>query len=169
VKRTPLDIIDNTVNWIGKIISFAIFAIAGVVLVAVVARTIDHPVNWTFEVAYYLFGSCFLLAGSYALLKNQHVNIDILLHRLSPRKAAIINLCTWPFFFLFAGALLWGGVQMAMRSISIQEKFGTIWAPPLYPLKIMVPLGAFLILLQGIAHFIRDLRQAISGTSEIEK
>ena len=147
MKRT-LGIIDNTVNWIGKIISFAIFAIAGVVLVAVVARTIDHPFNWTFEIAYYLFGSCFLLAGSYALLQKQHVNIDILLRHLSPRKAAILNLCTWPVFFLFTGAILWGGIQMATRSVGIQEKFGTIWAPPLYPLKIMVPLGAFLIIIQ---------------------
>jgi len=38
----------------------------------------------------------------------------------------------------------------------------TPWYPPLYPLKLTIPLAAFLILLQGLAKFVRDLIMAIT-------
>ena len=39
----------------------------------------------------------------------------------------------------------------------------TDWAPPFYPVKFMMPLGALMLLLQGIVWFIRDLHIAVTG------
>ena len=39
----------------------------------------------------------------------------------------------------------------------------TDWAPPFYPVKFMMPLGALMLLLQGIVWWIRDLHVAITG------
>lgn len=163
-----LAVIDNISSWVGKIVSFIIYGITVVILVTIAARAFDHPVNWTFEISYYLFGSYFLLAGSYALLHLQHVKVDVLYRRLPPRVGAVVNVFTWLFFFMFVGTMLWGGVSVALRSIDIQEKFSTLWAPPMYPLKIMIPLGALLIILQGVAHFIRDLTVAIGKSYKRE-
>jgi TRAP-type mannitol/chloroaromatic compound transport system permease small subunit len=45
----------------------------------------------------------------------------------------------------------------------ILETSETVWDVPIYPLKLALPVGAFLLLLQGLAKFIRDLVIAIKG------
>ncbi|GAH80376.1 unnamed protein product [marine sediment metagenome] len=47
------------------------------------------------------------------------------------------------------------------------ERSTSVWHPPLYPLKLTMPIAAFLILLQGLAKFIRDLNAAIMGGKTI--
>jgi TRAP-type mannitol/chloroaromatic compound transport system permease small subunit len=39
----------------------------------------------------------------------------------------------------------------------------TDWAPPYYPVKFMMPLGALMLLLQGIVWWIRDIHVAVTG------
>jgi TRAP-type mannitol/chloroaromatic compound transport system permease small subunit len=39
----------------------------------------------------------------------------------------------------------------------------TDWQPPYYPVKFMMPLGGFLLLLQGIVWLIRDIHMAATG------
>ena len=39
----------------------------------------------------------------------------------------------------------------------------TDWAPPYYPVKFMMPLGGFLLFLQGIVWLIRDIHMAATG------
>jgi len=45
----------------------------------------------------------------------------------------------------------------------------TFWAPPVYPIKTLIPISALLFLLQGIAKFIRDFKIVISGQREEER
>jgi TRAP-type mannitol/chloroaromatic compound transport system permease small subunit len=52
---------------------------------------------------------------------------------------------------------------MAWDSFKVLETEPTAFAPPVYPIKMMIPLGALLILLQGLAKFIRDFNLVISG------
>jgi len=42
----------------------------------------------------------------------------------------------------------------------MREHTQTPWGPPYYPLKIVIPLSAFLLLLAGVAKFIRDFFRA---------
>jgi len=72
-------------------------------------------------------------------------------------------LFTWLLFFYFCGLLLWKGGEMAWDSFKVLETEPTAFAPPVYPIKMMIPLGALIILLQGLAKFIRDFNLAISG------
>ena len=39
----------------------------------------------------------------------------------------------------------------------------TDWAPPIYPVKLMMPLGALMVLMQGVVWLIRDLHMALTG------
>jgi TRAP-type mannitol/chloroaromatic compound transport system permease small subunit len=55
-----------------------------------------------------------------------------------------------------AGAEVFGIVIPGERSL-------TDWGPAYYPVKFMMPLGAFMLLLQGIVWFIRDIHIAITG------
>jgi TRAP-type mannitol/chloroaromatic compound transport system permease small subunit len=84
--------------------------------------------------------------------------MDIVYNRLSPRWRALLNVIS--FFLLFVpllGVLVWKGSASAWKSVVTLEHDSTQWGPPLYPIRIMLPLGALLFLLQASANTVRDL------------
>ena len=87
--------------------------------------------------------------------------------RLSLRRRAVLDLITSLFFFLAIGVMLWKESLVAWTSVQKQEALLSVFSPPIYPLKVFIALGVLLLLLQGLAKFIRDLNTAIysRGTS----
>lgn len=159
-----LRVIDSISEWTGKIVSFAVLPLIAITVYHVIMRYAFHaPTPWAYEVGSFLFGSAWVLAGGYALVRGAHVKMELVYVRLSLRWRAILDLITAPLFFVFAGFLMWKGWELAMYSLSHLEHSTTTWAPPIYGVKMMIPLGAFLILLQGVAKFIRDLITATKG------
>jgi TRAP-type mannitol/chloroaromatic compound transport system permease small subunit len=57
----------------------------------------------------------------------------------------------------------WAAANYAWRSILVGETAGSAWDPPVYPIKMALAIGVALLLLQGMAKFIRDLHLAIKG------
>jgi TRAP-type mannitol/chloroaromatic compound transport system permease small subunit len=55
---------------------------------------------------------------------------------------------------------------MAWDSFKFRETDATVFAPPIYPLKMMIPLGALLLLLQGLVKYIADIKLAITGKED---
>jgi len=156
--------IDSISEWTGKIVSFLIIVIIGVTIWEVILRYVfNAPTIWAFDAAYLIFGAYGVLGGAYTLYLKGHVNVDILYGRFPLRVRAIVDLGTSIFFFLFCGLLLWKGGEMAWDSLKIMERGSSAWNPPIYPIKLTIPIGVFLLLLQGIAKFIRDLVMATTG------
>lgn len=148
----------------GKLISFLILFLVGVVLFEISARYLfNRPTIWAHEISQMIYGAYVILLGGYVLQRGGHVNVEILYGKFSPRTRAIIDLFTWLLFFIFCGLILVKGWEMAWDSFKIRETEPTSFAPPIYPIKMMIPLGALLILLQGLARFLRSLAFAISG------
>lgn len=159
-----LRVIDSISEWTGKIVSFAVLPLIAVTVYHVIMRYAFHaPTLWANEVGTFLFGGAWILAGGYALLKGAHVRMEVVYVRLPLRWRAILDLVTAPLFFVFAGLLLWKGCELALYSLSHWEHSTTTWGPPIYGVKMMIPLGALLILLQGVAKFIRDFITATKG------
>ena len=156
--------IDWLSEWTGKIIAFLIPGLALIEGYEIVARyAFKSPTVWVHELCAMLFGTFILLGGAYTLLQGGHVNMDILYNRFSTRTRAVLDLITFFIFLAFIGVLLWKGWESAWRSIKFLEHDSTEWGPPLYPFKIMLPLGALLILLQGIAQFVRNFITVLRG------
>lgn len=81
---------------------------------------------------------------------------------------AILDLITSIFFVLFCGVLIWKGWLMAWDSLMMLERTQSAFAPPLYPIKFVIPIGAGLLMLQGLVKFIRDLSTA-TMRNEVER
>ena len=172
VIRRFLRTVDATNEWLGRGVSFLILLVIAIVVFEVVARYVfNRPTIWAHEMSLFLYGPYFMLAGGYVLLHKAHVNVDIIHLRLSLRARVITDLVTALLFFFYAGLLLWQGGQMAWESVVIREVNATFWAPITYPFKLLLPISAFLLLMQGLAKFIRDFITAVSGkeaTGEIQ-
>lgn len=160
-----LDFIDAMNDWVGKILWFGIVIITLLVLSEVIRRYFfNAPTVWGNELTQLVFAVYVVLSGGYVLRWGGHVNVDILYNRFSERTRAIVDIFTFFIFFLFCGMMVVYGGSLAWESISIWERSNSAWGPPLYPVKMMIPLGALLLLLQGTAKLIRDIL-TVAGVS----
>jgi TRAP-type mannitol/chloroaromatic compound transport system permease small subunit len=160
-----LGVVDTINDWIGRVLSFGVLLMFLLVLSEVIRRYFfNAPTVWGNELTQFMFGAYVILSGGHILRWGGHVNVDIIFGRFSPRTQATIDICTFVLFFLFCGMMVFYGGSLAWESISIWEHSNSAWSPPLYPVKIMIPIGAFLLLLQGFAKLIRDILALIYGT-----
>lgn len=158
-------------NWIdrfndraGELFSFLVVGMIAVLVYEVTMRYVfNAPTFWGHETSQHLFGGYAVLIGAYALRHRAHVSVDILHRRWSPRVRAIVDLFSWSLFWLFCILLFWKGGIAAWESLINLDRTNTPWSPPLYPLKLTIPVGAFLILLQGLTIYIRNFHIAITG------
>lgn len=159
-----LKFIDALSEWTGKAVSFFIILLALLVGFEVIARYVfQSPTIWASELSIMIFGTSIIIGGAFTLLENGHVNMDIIHTRLPIRIRALVDIITSILAFAFAIVLLWKGGASAMKSIKAWEHASTLWAPPLYPFRLMLPLGALLLLLQLGAKFIRDVIMLFKG------
>ena len=114
-------------NWIDRLSLFAGEFVAYWAVIAVfvyyyevIARYVfNAPTNWAHEAMYLMFGMQYLIAGSYAMLTESHVRVDILYAPLPRRKKAWTDLATSVFFFIFAGTLLVTGWIFAIDALAV--------------------------------------------------
>lgn len=152
------DAVDRINSWTGRFFALSIFVVVGAVLYEVVARTtFGQATIWSNETTIYLSAAAYVIGGGYALAHRRHVRIDVIYDRLSPRMRARLDLFTFIFFFIYMGALMWVGSTLAWGSFLEGEGTGTPWNPRIWPVKFAIPIGAALLLLQGIANLLRDL------------
>ena len=157
-------LVDKTNEWVGKIISFSMLLVFALVLNEVIRRYLfNSPTVWGNESIQMIFGIYIMLSGGYILRFREHVNVDILYSRLSIKNKARLGIITFPIFLMFCSMLLIYGGSLAWESLSILEHSESAWNPPLYPVKMMIPVGASLILLQGIVKLIRDILILFTG------
>ncbi len=153
-----LHTVDKTNEGLGRVLSFLLLVLCFLMVYEVMVRYVfNNPTIWAHEVGLFMYGGIGILGGGYVLFRGHHVRLDFFYARLSPRNKAILDLVTVPFFLFALGVLLWQSGVMAYQSVIIAETTGSTWRPPYYPVKIAVPVATFLLLLQGLAKFIRDL------------
>jgi TRAP-type mannitol/chloroaromatic compound transport system permease small subunit len=154
-----LGAIDALSEWTGKAVSFLILALALVIGYEVIMRYgLNNPTTWVHEFSVMLFGTAMIISGAYTLRFNGHITMDIVYGTLSERTRAVLDVVTYFILTLpFILVLLWFGGERAWKSLITLEQDSTQWAPPIYPFRIMLPLGAFLLLLQSLAKLARDL------------
>ena len=124
----------------------------------VIARfAFNSPTNWVHESMFLMYGMQYMLAGAYAYKLDQHVRVDVFYVKFSTRGKAIADIVTSVFFFIFTGTLLWTSWRFAADAVGLGEVSFTEWGVQYWPVKLMMPLGAGLLLLQGLAKLIKDV------------
>jgi TRAP-type mannitol/chloroaromatic compound transport system permease small subunit len=156
--RILLSVANFISEWSGKIFSYLWIVATLVAVQEVIRRYVLHiPTFWGLELTIYLCAIVYMMGAAYTLYHRKHISIDIIYSRFSQRARAILDLITFPLFCLFTGLLMWTGAERTVRAIMLGEGSGSAWNPPIWPILIMIPVGASLMLLQGLAKFIEDL------------
>lgn len=151
-------VIDRISGWTGHFVAYWSVIAVFVYFYEVIARYVfNSPTNWAHESMFLMFGMFYLIAGAFALREDAHVRVDVLYQYLPRRGQAILDLVTSVFFFIFCGAMLWTGWTFASNSIDVWEVSFTEWAIQYWVVKLAIPVGAALILLQGLAEVLRNV------------
>jgi len=160
--------IDKLSNWLAVIGAPLAPILAAVVFYDVIARYIfNSPTSWGYEISWMLYAANFLLGFAYALREGAHVRVDVILNEFSPRlKAGIEAVFLFTTLLLFCFTVVWFGIDFAVESCTILEgSMLTLWAPPVYPIKVLIVLSFLALGLQGVAEFVRKLKITFKGSS----
>jgi len=164
--RATIAVIDRISEWSGKITAWLIVPMTMAVTWEVMARHFFRaPTMWAFDVTYMLYGTHFMLGTAYTLMRIGHVRTDMLHQHWSVRRQNLVDAIGYLFFF-FPGMvlLLYFGWQEAHYSWTIGETSdASPWRPIIYPFKAVIPLTALLLLLQGIAEFLKSVYAVRTG------
>ncbi|TAK82288.1 MAG: TRAP transporter small permease subunit [Betaproteobacteria bacterium] len=151
-------IVDGLNRLVGVVLGFGVIFVTFSVLYEVFVRgALNTPTAWANETTVYVSAVIYLMAGGYALLHRAHVRIDLVYERFPRPARTWLDLLTFVFFVLYAGALVWVGWRMGWQSFQQGETTGSPWNPPIWPVKLAIPLAGLFLLLQGLANLLRDL------------
>lgn len=125
---------------------------------AVVRYAFNTSSNAWLEIQWYLFSGVFLLSAGYTLLHNEHIRIDVISGRFTPRIQAWIDVVGGVFFLLpMAVLIMWLSWPMFMDSFVTGEMSSDAGGLIRWPAKVLIPIGFALLALQGLSEIIKRL------------
>ncbi len=172
---------------VGRITMYLIFVMIGILLWSSVSKVFFLPALWTLETAQFTMVAYYILGGAYAIQLGSNVRMDLFYGRWTPKQKAWVDAFTvfflifflvvllrgaigstayslghyqaepFDFFAELFGAFVTGGPDGASEVIGRMERSSTAWRPLIWPIKAIMVFGLFLMLLQAIAEFFRDI------------
>jgi TRAP-type mannitol/chloroaromatic compound transport system permease small subunit len=156
--------IDTLSGWSGRIFCWLIVPLVGSLTYEVLARYLfSAPTVWAYDTSYMLYGSHFMLGAGYTLLRGGHIRTDIFYQNWSPRTQGRVDALLYLLLF-FPGMIFffWMSSQEALHAWAIGERSdASPWRPILYPFKMVMPIAALLLLIQGVSEFIKSAERAL--------
>lgn len=149
--------IDAVSDWSGRIAAWLVIPLVAALTWEIVVRKVAQPTFWAFDLSYMLYGALFMLGAAYTLYRGSHIRTDFLYQSWPVKvQASVDGFCYLFLFFPSISIFLWLSADWAILSWTRQERaVSSAWMPALYPLKSVVPVALALLLLQGIAEFLK--------------
>jgi TRAP-type mannitol/chloroaromatic compound transport system permease small subunit len=150
--------IDQLSKTVGHAFAWCLIILTiGTTYEVIVRYLFNAPTSWAFDFSYLMYGAMFYMAGAYTLSRGGHVRADMFYRLWQPRTQATVELVLYVIFF-FPGvlALVISGWAYGFESIRLRES--SVNSPagvPIWPLKMLIPFGAGLLALQGVADVLR--------------
>ncbi|MBD3680002.1 MAG: TRAP transporter small permease subunit [Rhodobacteraceae bacterium] len=146
-----------------------------------------NPSLWTLEMAQFAMVAYYILGGPYAIQMGSNVRMDLLYSGQSERRKAWMDAFTVLFLIFYLVVLLWGGLSSTSYSlgdfrgepftffwniikgfftggfegagevIGHLERSNSVWRAYLWPIKLLMVIGIFLMLLQAMSELCKDI------------
>jgi TRAP-type mannitol/chloroaromatic compound transport system permease small subunit len=158
-------VIDTITDRSGKIFAWMIFPLVGALVFEVIARYFfASPTIWANDITMMLYGTFYMIGAAYCLLRGSHIRTDLLYRLYPPKWQGRVDLVCYLFLF-FPGMILFldAGWDYAMRSWVMQERAASAFGAPIYLFKMIIPISAVLILLQGVSELLKSVHAAQRG------
>lgn len=158
--------IDRITDFLGKMVSWIVVPLTLIVVVEVIRRKLfNSPSIWSFELSIFLFGAHFMLSAAYGLLHKSHVGVTLIVEKIFPPKVSVFIDLVGYFLLLipFIFVMFFYGSNFAAKSWAQLETSWSVWHPPVYPIKTVIPVTAVLILIQALSEILKKILFIVSG------
>ena len=142
---------------VGRFAMYLLYVMIAIMVWSMITKAMRFPAIWTLEMAQFTLVAYYMLGGPYSLQLDSNVRMDLLYHRWSPQTRAWVDAFSVFALLFYLCVLLYGAVESTMYSLEYGERSATAWRPYLWPIKIVMCVAVFLMLLQAIAFFFRDV------------
>ena len=151
------DGIDTFIDSVGRITAWSSFALALVMGGNVLLRYVFHTGTvWSQELEWSLMAPICLFGMSYALRHGEHVRVDVMFARFSPRTKDFVEFLSSLILMAISLIIIWLSISYVMQSWSIGEGSANPGGiPARYILKSFIPIGFALMLVQAFGQAIR--------------
>ncbi|RGP38625.1 TRAP transporter small permease subunit [Pseudotabrizicola alkalilacus] len=150
-------LVDRLNYGVGRMAMYLLFVLMGILMWSTISKASGAPSLWTLEMAQFVMVAYFVLGGPYAMQMGSHVRMDLFYAQQSPVRQAWWDAITVLALIFYLGVMLWGAVDSTLYSLQYNERSPTAWRPYLWPIKMILCTGFFLMLLQALAALIRDV------------
>ena len=187
VLRVYIRVVDAVNYRIGRVMMYGIFVMMAILLWSSISKTFFLPSLWTLEMAQFAMVAYYIMGGPYSIQLGSNVRMDLFYGAWSDRRKAWFDAFTVLFLIFYLGVLLYGGLGSTAYSlghfadtpmafygelvgafltggpeavgelIGRVERSSTAWRPFIWPIKVFMCLGIFLMLLQAISELSKDL------------
>lgn len=185
--RAYVRAIDAMNRGIGRVAMYLIFVLMGVLLWSSLSKATGTPSLWTLETAQFVMVAYYVLGGPYSIQMGTNVRMDLFYGGWPVRTKAWVDAFTVVFLLFYLGVLFYGavgstayalgyfgtepfgwfwqvfvtlvtqGTAAAAEQLGFLERSSTAWRPYMWPVKTVLCAGVFLMLLQALAEFFRDI------------
>ncbi len=180
-------IVDAVNYRIGRVMMYGLFVMMGILLWSSISKTFFLPSLWTLEMAQFAMVAYYIMGGPYSIQLGTNVRMDLFYGSWSIRRRAWFDAFTVLFLIFYLGVLLYGGIGSTAYSlghwgdqplaffsqivgaffsggadaagevIGRTERSPTAWRPFLWPIKLVMCFGIFLMLLQAVSELFKDI------------
>ena len=174
-----IEFIDSKMLLSGKIIMWITIPLIYAMIHEVIGRHFfNRPTLWSFDISRMLAGALFMLGAAYTLSKGIHIRADFLYRNWTVKNQARVDLILYLLFFIpgflvfFYVSFDYAYTSICGRSnleeclggkVRIQRAMDTTWMPIMWPLKSCMPIGAFLLLVQGFSEILKTYYAFVKG------
>ncbi len=135
---------------------------------ATIRYLFHYSSNAWLELQWYMFAGMVLLGSAYTLRVNEHVRVDLLYSAVSDRTRLWIDIIGLCVFLLPAMIYLtYMTIPFFLNSWNSQESSSNAGGLILWPVKLVLPVGFALLVLQGFAELAKRIA-ALAGLVKID-
>jgi TRAP-type mannitol/chloroaromatic compound transport system permease small subunit len=183
--RAYVRVVEGLNRRVGRFAMYLLFAMMAVLLWSSISKTFFVPSLWTLEMAQFAMVAFYMLGGPYSIQLGSNVRMDLFYSAWSPRRKAwtdaftvlflifylvvllwgalsstayslgYFSTDTFGFYATLIGALVTGGPEAAAAELGHIERSATAWRAYLWPVKSIMCIGIFLMLLQAVSELFK--------------
>lgn len=155
-----ITIIDTISLWSGRIFCWMLVPLMfGMVYEVFMRKVFVAPTDWAYDVSRMLCGGMFMAGAGYALMRGVHIRADFIYRNWSAKFQGMVDAFLYVVLFFPAMIFfLYISLEYASEAwIRWELSMDTAWMAPVAPVRTAMPLGAALLIMQGVSEVLKSV------------
>jgi len=160
--------IERYLNILEKVLAYISLAIASIVMLMITADVMMRylfrkPIIGVFELSEFAMVGIVFLGVAYVQSIKGHVNVPILIEKLSPKTQASLTIFGYLLGFASLSIITWASASATWTAFVTGDYAMGIIHFPTWPAKLSVPLGLSVLNIRLIIDILKDCQRLRSG------